>query len=293
MIDLFGRKRRQELFDRAYAEFISGNYGITEKNLTQLINEGNRNFYVFNLRAQTYLALNKLHLAFKDSITSTQIEANIEKNKDAYDIRNFITSQLKSGELKVDIYELSYFFEIENVFQLFEEHCCATINLLKNNNPEFKLLIFDENKIFKLLFIAFNYLFFNLVQIIQNSKTDNWDKEFVLNFKKALKNSIKKHHEKRLKPVGENLKYPFYWLPAELHFSPYFERTISFSLEEHILPAERWLFWLGEDHMKTLTNYVFKSGHEPNRIALNEEVHFLESFILDIKENIIEKPMII
>ena len=103
MFDLFGRKKKQELFDRAYAEFVSGNYGITERNLSQIINEGSRNFYVFNLRAQTYLALNKVPLAFKDSLKSIQIEPNIEKNKDAYDIRNFITNELKAGNIQVNI----------------------------------------------------------------------------------------------------------------------------------------------------------------------------------------------
>ncbi len=119
MIDLFGRKRRQELFDRAYAEFMSGNYAITEKNLSQLINEGSNNFYVYNLRAQTYLALNKLHLAFRDAIKSTQLEANIEKNRDAYNIRNFITQQLKSGEIKSDFFSLRDFFSLKNTMQLY------------------------------------------------------------------------------------------------------------------------------------------------------------------------------
>lgn len=119
MIDLFGRKRRQELFDKAYAEFVSGNYGLSEKNLTQLINEGSKNFYVFNLRAQTYLALNKIPLAYRDAIKSTQLEANIEKNRDAYDIRNFITQKLKSGEIRSDFFSLRDFFSLKNTMQLF------------------------------------------------------------------------------------------------------------------------------------------------------------------------------
>lgn len=291
MIDLFGRKRRQELFDRAYAEFVSGNYSITEKNLTELINEGSKNFYVFNLRAQTYLALNKLHLAFRDAITSTQLEANIEKNKDAYDIRNFITSQLKSGEIEADIYELTYFFEIGNVFGLFEEHCKNAIEGIHGSDPKYHKLELNESKKVKLLFIAYNYLFFNLQQAINRSRS--FDNEFFKRFKEGLAKAIKKNFDTVEKEVGENLKHPFFWLPIEVHFKPYFERTISYYSEEHILPFDKWLFWLGEDELETLTNYVFKNGKEVNRLALVVEVEFLSKFILEIKESIIPQPMVI
>ncbi len=122
---MFGRKRKQEIFDRAYAEFISGNIGITINNTTQLIHEGYKNFNVFNLRAKCYMMQNKYSEAFQDAKKSVQIEANIEKNSIGYAIRNQITEMLKSGQIHVTIFELINYFRIENVVSLYIESAIA------------------------------------------------------------------------------------------------------------------------------------------------------------------------
>jgi hypothetical protein len=289
MFDIFGKKRRQEIFDKAYAEFVSGNYNITINNLSQLITEGSKDYNVYNLRAQTYLAINQSNLAFKDSIQSTNFEPNIDRNKIGYDIRNMITNQLKTGEIKVDIYELSYYFNFDNVFQLFEEHCTNSLNSIKDSNQKYSTLNFAESTKVKLIFIAYNYLYFNLVQILQNSNT--FDDLFLKEFKSVLAKAIKRNFDIVEKEVGEKLKHPFYWLPLEVHFKPYFERTVSYYSEEHLLPYDKWLFWLGQDELETLSNYVFKNGKEINRLALVAECEFLSTFLLDIKKSIISNPM--
>ena len=270
MFDLFGRKKKQELFDRAYAEFVSGNYGITERNLSQIINEGSRNFYVFNLRAQTYLALNKVPLALKDSLKSIQIEPNIEKNKDAYDIRNFITNELKAGNIQVNILELTYFFDIENVFQLYKEHSLNLIHEIKDKTSEYSALSFHDIQKAKLLLISYNYLYYYLIQSLKDGS--NYDNNTISKFIGILKINL----ENQLNEIHEI----------------YRERIIHYYLTEPIFKVEQWFNWIENDEYEYLANYVFRTSEEVNRLALVIEFDFIQDYIKEVRLKNINNPMI-
>jgi hypothetical protein len=264
MIDLFGRKRRQELFDRAYAEFVSGNYVITEKNLSQLIKEGSNNFYVFNLRAQTYLGLNKLHLAFRDALTSTQLEANIEKNKDAYDIRNFITSQLKSGVIQVDLFELLKFFNIENVIQLYIDSIFIGLNLIENKYGT-KLSSNPISNKQRMKFIALNYLKWSCSYQIKHPQKQTYDRENL----KILRS--------RIKNVIDNSYLEFSSNSRDMMAMN--KLTIQLNIDEHHL----WVSYINRKEIDDIRDYIldeiYSKDHSKDALILSF-LHYLEYHII-------------
>lgn len=121
MFDFFGKQRRQELYDRAYAEFVSGNLRLSLNFLNELISEGTKDYRIFNLRAQVFLALDQNHLAFRDALSSIKCEVSFERNLIGYEIRNSITQHLKTGRLKCDFFSLREYFNLENTITLFIE----------------------------------------------------------------------------------------------------------------------------------------------------------------------------
>jgi len=264
MFDLFGRKRKQELFDKAYAEFISGNYGITEKNLTQLINEGSKNFYVFNLRAQTYLALNKLHLSFRDAITSTQLEANIEKNKDAYDIRNFITNQLKSGEIEVDFYELLKFFNVTNAIQLYIDSIFIGLELIQNKHSN-KLPGNPANTKQRIKFIALNYLKWGCSFQINRPQKSTYDLEKLTELKSCIKNMI------------DNSFMEF--ASSNRDMMAVHKLTSQLNIDEHHL----WVSYINRNEIDDIRDYLldemYSKDHSKDVIILSF-LHYLEYNII-------------
>jgi hypothetical protein len=116
MFDFFGKKHRQQLFDRAYAEFVSENHIESIRIATELISEDDKNYLGYNLRARCYSVIGKFDKAYHDAKKSIEFEPNININRDAYDIRNNITKSLQSSTL--NIYELLDFLSTKEVLEL-------------------------------------------------------------------------------------------------------------------------------------------------------------------------------
>lgn len=116
MFDFFGKKHRQQLFDRAYAEFVSENHIESIRIATELISEDDKNYLGYNLRARCYSVIGKFDKAYHDAKKSIELEPNININGVAYEIRNNITKSLQSSTL--NIYELLDFLSTKEVLEL-------------------------------------------------------------------------------------------------------------------------------------------------------------------------------
>jgi hypothetical protein len=187
MIDLFGRKRRQLMFDRAYAEFVSGNFGIAERELNILIRDGFDDFNVYNLRAQIYLASNKLDRAFADSKKSVNLQPNIDKNRTGYDIRNFIVNELKTGRIKVDLFELLNYFDISNTIHFYRDVIIEIIQEIEINHNN-QVITSNKNYVTRIMYISTLFLIYKTENIIQkNNLKSEHDRGKILDLLKQLR----------------------------------------------------------------------------------------------------------
>lgn len=154
MFDLFGRRRKAALFDRAYAEFVSGNTNLAIKFLTDLINEKTNDYKVYNLRGACFIKTGYNCGAFNDFKSSINLEPNINKNYQGYDGRNLILENLKNGNIKANLLELSKYFSVNNTLQLIEETYIAGIEVFRENYPN----NINSDLLLRLKYLAFDYI---------------------------------------------------------------------------------------------------------------------------------------
>ena len=84
----------KELDQRAYAELKSEHYSVSLGFLNELIDaRGRELFRFYNMRAECYLNLNNNQSAMLDALRSVELEADINKNKKGYEIRNMLLKQ--------------------------------------------------------------------------------------------------------------------------------------------------------------------------------------------------------
>jgi len=291
-MDLFGRKRKKGLYDRAYAEFISGHFDVAIHFLNNLANEKSKNFNVYNLRAACFIQISDFPKAYHDSKISINLEPDINQNEKGYFIRNQIIELLKSGEIAADLYNLLLYFDCAHINEFVDEICGQLISTILLKHEQYKAIPTEQ-----ISYLFYEYIYWKSKMIY--SKSSNFS-------------SVIRCIEERV-----NYKYDFLYLcciisddwkqessktflfllGATFDLNSIYEsdevcKIIKiFFLEKHYLSPK----WWDEMHKKYNISIDIKMFKTPNMLVASKEEHerlcrIINVFFYEV-DNFFEMPL--
>ena len=148
MFDLFGKKKRhQDMYDRAFAEYQLGRNNVSLNILESVISEGTIDSKVFTLIGNIYFDKGEFSRAFIFFNKSISIDPKIDSNKSSYIGRELILKMLESGQLIAHVPDMILFFELKHIPQLICDLSSTLAydfpQLSKDNLDNFKILALE------------------------------------------------------------------------------------------------------------------------------------------------------